>query len=315
MKRIADLKYTAAVLQWDQETYLPSRGAAARSRQLATITELSHKASTEKELGSILKELSSRELPFKQKRNIELSLEEYDKQKKYTSAFVRQLSETISRAFHSWMHARKENDFHLYIPALTDLLNLKRKESDILGYESHPYNAHLKEYEKSADVVMLDKIFADLQEPLKKLIDKGLLSTKVNLDFMQQEFPKNEQWDWGIYLLNELHFDFEAGRQDISEHPFTTNFSAEDVRITTRIDENDFRNMTWSCIHELGHALYEQGLPADDYGLPSGEYASLSIHESQSRLWENCVGRSIEFWKRDFLHNYVMFLYRILFVP
>jgi carboxypeptidase Taq len=101
-------------------------------------------------------------------------------------------------------------------------------------------------------------------------------------------------------VLKKMHFDFEAGRQDISEHPFTTNFSSQDVRVTTRIDENDFANMLWSCIHEGGHALYEQGLPIEEYGLPLSEYCSLSIHESQSRLWENCVGRGLPFWENNF---------------
>jgi carboxypeptidase Taq len=102
---------------------------------------------------------------------------------------------------------------------------------------------------------------------------------------LKQHFNKDAQWEAGIEILKRMHFDFDAGRQDISEHPFTTNFSSKDVRVTTRVDENDFGNMMWSCIHEGGHALYEQGLPDDEYGLPLGEYCSLSIHESQSRLW------------------------------
>lgn len=115
--------------------------------------------------------------------------------------------------------------------------------------------------------------------------------------FLRKHFPKQQQWEWGLYIARQLGFDFEAGRQDISEHPFTINFNSHDVRITTRIDENDLANMTWSTIHEVGHALYEQGLPADQYGLPLGQYASLSIHESQSRLWENCVARGGAFWQ------------------
>ncbi len=107
---------------------------------------------------------------------------------------------------------------------------------------------------------------------------------------------KDKQWEWGLYIAKQLNFDFASGRQDISAHPFSTNFSAQDVRITTRIDEDNFENMTWSTIHEVGHALYEQGLPPEQYGLPLGEYTSLGIHESQSRLWENCIGRGEAFW-------------------
>jgi carboxypeptidase Taq len=128
-----------------------------------------------------------------------------------------------------------------------------------------------------------------------------MAAPQVDDSFLQQHYPKQQQWDFGMDIIKQLGFDFNAGRQDISEHPFTTSFNAADVRITTRIDENDFSNMLWSCIHETGHALYEQGLPGSGYGLPSGEYASLSIHESQSRLWENNVGRGQAFWE----HHYV----------
>jgi carboxypeptidase Taq len=300
MQKIADIKYAAAVLQWDQETYLPTKGANARARQLATLSELAHNASVAESIGDILQELAGRKLDFVQQKNVELSLEEFNKQKKYTSAFVRTMSEAISKAFYSWIEARKTNNFNSYIPELSFLVDLKIKETEILGYEKHPYDSLLHEFEKSASVTMLDKVFMELEAPLKQLIEKGKIATATDDSFLQQQFSKDEQWSWGLFLLKELHFDFEAGRQDISEHPFTTNFSAEDVRVTTRIDEHDFKNMTWSCIHELGHALYEQGLPVAEYGLPSGEYASLSIHESQSRLWENCVGRSIDFWSHYF---------------
>jgi carboxypeptidase Taq len=121
---------------------------------------------------------------------------------------------------------------------------------------------------------------------------------QVNDDFLKQHFDRSKQWEFGMTVLKDFGFDFEAGRQDISEHPFTTSFNSRDVRLTTRIDENDFSNMTWSCIHELGHGLYEQGLPVEQYGLPLGEAASLTIHESQSRLWENHIGRSLSFCRK-----------------
>jgi carboxypeptidase Taq len=186
--------------------------------------------------------------------------------------------------------------FRVYEPALTALVELKKEEAGLLGYTTHPYNALLDEFEKGSTVEMLDGVFEKVLAPLKALMDEVMSKPQHGREFLQQHYPKKQQWDWGMYLVKELGFDLDAGRQDISEHPFTTNFSARDVRITTRIDEHDFANMTWSCIHEVGHALYEQGLPDEEYGLPSGEFASLSIHESQSRLWENCVGRSRPFW-------------------
>jgi carboxypeptidase Taq len=142
----------------------------------------------------------------------------------------------------------------------------------------------------------MDKTFDEMLPSLKELLNKIAAAPQVNDSFLQQIFSKQQQWDWGMHMVKELNFDFEAGRQDISEHPFSTSFNSADVRITTRIDENDFGNMTWSCIHETGHALYEQGLPSAQYGLPLGEACSYSIHESQSRLWENNVGRSKPFW-------------------
>jgi carboxypeptidase Taq len=155
----------------------------------------------------------------------------------------------------------------------------------------------LDEYEKGCTVQLLDKTFNGLLPTLRNLLERIEAKPQVDDAFLKQHFPRQQQWDWGMHLIRELNFDFEAGRQDISEHPFSTSFNPKDVRITTRVDENDFGNMTWSCIHETGHALYEQGLPEQSYGLPLGEACSYSIHESQSRLWENNVGRNKKFWK------------------
>lgn len=307
MRRIADVKYASAVLQWDQETYLPQKGAAARSRQLATLNELAHQLTTDADLGKLLQALQDKEdLNFKQRRNVELTFEEYRKQQKFSSDFVRKMSEAISAAFYSWIEARKQNDFKIYEPALTRLLDLKREEAKLLGYNDHPYDALLNDYEKGATVKMIDAVFKKILSPLKELMTEVMARSQGDKSFLHRHYPRKQQWDWGMYLVKQLGFDLDAGRQDISEHPFTTNFSAKDVRITTRIDEDDFANMTWSCIHETGHALYEQGLPDEEYGLPSGEFASLSIHESQSRLWENCVGRSRLFWNHylPVLKNY-----------
>jgi carboxypeptidase Taq len=298
MHRIADLRYANAVLQWDQETYLPPKGARFRGQQISTLSELSHQLFSEEELGSILKELLQKDdlLP-EQKRNVERTYEDYIKNKKYTSEFVRTLSEHINKAFHSWIESRKKNSFSVYVKDLDALIQLKKQEAELLGYEQHPYNALLDEFEKGATVSLLDKTFDHLLPTLRELFQKIASKEQVDDHFLKQQFPKQQQWDWGMYLIKELNFDFEAGRQDISEHPFSTSFNPDDVRITTRIDESDFGNMTWSCIHETGHALYEQGLPSEQYGLPLGEACSYSIHESQSRLWENQVGRSKAFWE------------------
>jgi carboxypeptidase Taq len=301
MQKIADLKYASAVLQWDQETYLPPKGGDMRGRQIATLGETAHEMFTSEKFGGLLQALLSREgLTDHQKRNVELSLYDYTKNKKLPAAFVRKMSEAVNKSFHAWILARKENSFSLFQQPLDDIIQLKKQEADLLGYEIHPYNALVNDYDRGLTIGTVDALFTGLKPQLLTLLDKIKSKPPVDDSFLHQHFDKDKQWAMGMEVLKKMHFDFEAGRQDISEHPFTTNFSSQDVRVTTRIDENDFANMLWSCIHEGGHALYEQGLPIEEYGLPLSEYCSLSIHESQSRLWENCVGRGLPFWENNF---------------
>jgi carboxypeptidase Taq len=297
MQQIADLKYASALLQWDQETYLPPKGNDFRGRQIATLTELSHELFIDEKTGSLLTELLLNDnLSDAEKRNISLSYEDYQKAQKIPASFVKRLSETVNKSFHAWIKARKANNFSIFLPELERVIDLKKQEAELIGYASHPYDALMDEFDKGMTVASTDVLFEDLKPSLLNLLQQIAKLPEPDNRFLQQHFDRDTQWKYGIRLLKEMHFDFEAGRQDISEHPFTTNFNSNDVRVTTRIDENDFGNMTWSCLHEGGHALYEQGLPSEQYGLPLGEYCSLSIHESQSRLWENNVGRSLPFW-------------------
>ena len=301
MQKIADLRTASAVLQWDQETYLPPKGASFRGQAISTVSELSHQMFTEDSFGTLLNQLSNgNSLSDEEKRNVKRTLEDYDKSKKYSSAFVRELSEQVNKTFHSWILSRKENSFAVLQPDLEKLVDLKKKEAELLGYQAHPYDALLDEFEKGSTVALLDKSFSDLLPKLKEILNRISAAPQADDSFLYQHFPKKEQWDWGMYMLKELNFDLEAGRQDMSEHPFSISFNPHDVRVTTRINENDFSSMTWSCIHETGHALYEQGLREEHFGLPLGEACSYSIHESQSRLWENNVGRSQGFWNHYF---------------
>lgn len=296
MSKIADVKYAAAVLQWDQETYLPPKGVAFRAQQLATLSELAHELFVKPSFGELLEELTEdKTLDTDQLRNVQLTLEDYRKNEKYPSSFVRKMSETTSAAFHAWIEARKENSFAVFEKPLADLVALKREEAQLLGFKEHPYDALLNEFEKGATVSWLDSLFGQLKPLLKNMLTDVMKKPAPDTGFLHRHFDKDAQWKFGLEMLQLTGFDFEAGRQDISEHPFTTNFNCRDVRVTTRIDENDLSSMTWSCLHEGGHALYEQGLPPDQYGLPLGEFCSLGIHESQSRLWENCIGRSLPF--------------------
>ncbi|RYZ23342.1 MAG: carboxypeptidase M32, partial [Chitinophagaceae bacterium] len=258
--------------------------------------ELAHEEFTREELGTLLRGLlADGSLGETERRNVELSLEDYDKNKRYSPSLVRRLSEAGNRGFHSWIEARRQNDFSVFEKDLAAMVELKKEEAAILGDFAHPYDALLNEYEKGATVAQLDAVFSELLPRLKQLLGEILAKDPGDDRILKQHFPADTQWQWSLELIGALGFDTEAGRQDRSEHPFSTSFSPHDVRITTRIDENDLGNMGWSTIHEVGHALYEQGLPPEQYGLPLGEAASLSIHESQSRLWENNVGRSRAF--------------------
>lgn len=301
MRKIADVQYAAAVLNWDQETYMPVNGADLRAQQLATLSGIAHELATADKLGDILNKLSfESQLDVRQQHNIKTSLKNYNQHKKYTTAFVEEMSRTISETFHAWQKAKEANNFKMYATSLKKLVSLKQKECDVLGYTEHPYDALLDQYEPGAKTADLTLLFTDVRNQLVEFVKQIAAKPQNNDAFMYNHYPADQQWQLGIDLLEQMGFDFKSGRQDKSTHPFTTNFSAVDVRLTTRIAENDFHEMIWSCIHEGGHGLYEQGLPISEYGLPSGEYISLGIHESQSRLWENNVGRGLNYWKFNF---------------
>jgi carboxypeptidase Taq len=298
MRKLADVKSALALMQWDQETYMPVKGTAFRAQQVATLSEMAHELATSEKLGSLLETLAqATALSETEKKNIFLNRQDFEKQKKYPPAFVRKMSETVSKSFNAWNRAKNENRFSLFENELAELVDLKKEETEIIGYADHPYDALMDEFEKGCTVKLIDRIFGDMLPKLRVILEKIRQSKSPEDSFLFSSFDKKKQWDFGIQVIGQLGFDFEAGRQDLSSHPFSTSFNPYDVRITTRIDEHDFSSMLFSCIHETGHALYEQGLPESEYGLPSGEYASLGIHESQSRLWENHVGRSRAFWK------------------
>ncbi|KYP16233.1 carboxypeptidase M32 [Flavihumibacter sp. CACIAM 22H1] len=293
LQEIADIRYATALLQWDQETYMPPGSIATRSRQIATLSELAHVKFTEPATGELIDTLLSRaDLTAEQQANLVLSSYDFAQQGKLPAGYVRELSETISHAFTHWTEARKNNSFPVFAPWLEKLVTLKKKEAALLGYTNHPYDALLNQYERGCTTQLLDQLFAKLQPALGKLIETIRQEPQVDDAILLQPYPEEQQWAFSLELLEKMGYDFQFGRQDKAAHPFTINFSSDDVRITTRVREDDISYMTWSTIHELGHALYELGLPKQQYGLPLGEAASLGIHESQSRLWENNIGRS-----------------------
>ena len=259
---------------------------------------MAHDLLTSNSYGAQLQELlTSNQLSGDELANVQLSWYDFQKNSKLPLAFVQQLSRQTSQSFHAWISARKANDFSLFVSELQKMVELKKQQADLYGYTHHPYNALLDDYEKGATVQMLDAIFLDVKKELNPILKAIYAAPQVNDAFLYQHYPKAKQWDFSIQVLTAMGYDFDAGRQDYSEHPFTTSFSPTDVRVTTRVSENDLSSLLWSSIHEGGHALYEQGLPQQQYGLPLGSAASLGVHESQSRLWENGIGRSMGFWQ------------------
>lgn len=301
LRKIADVNYASAVLNWDQETYMPTKGADFRAQQLSTLAGISHELYTERKFEQILKELKNDTVLNEwESKNVNQTLKDFERQKKYSTEFVELMSKTVSETFQAWQKAKTENNFEFYRPFLEKLVALKRKECELLGYEKHPYDAMLDLYEPGAKTTQLEILFADVKNQLVEFVKEIASAPQNKEDFMYRQYDSEKQWNFSLYLLQQIGYDFEAGRQDKSSHPFTTNFSSQDVRVTTRINENDLSEIIWSTIHEGGHALYEQGLKPENYGLPTGEYISLGIHESQSRLWENNVGRSLDFWKSHY---------------
>ena len=301
MQKCADVNAAQAALMWDQEVYMPAKGASGRAQQLSTLAGMAHELSVDKAFGDLLQTLNQDDsLSKKEAKNVALAKEEYDRHLKYTAEFVSKQSRTVSEAFQAWNQARKEEDFQVFAPKLKELIALKKEESELLGYEAHPYDAHLNLYEPGATVAELDVLFNDVRAQLVDFVAEIAKLPQPNEAFLTQHYPKDQQWDFGMELLTQMGFDFESGRQDISAHPFTMSLNPNDVRLTTRIDENDISEMIWSCIHEGGHGLYEQGFLPEDAGLPSAMATSLAIHESQSRLWENNVCRSLPYWEGNF---------------
>lgn len=299
MQRIADIEHAVAILNWDKEVNAPPKSAEIRARQVATLTGISHERFTSEAFGNLLGNLQkeSSSLGEKETKNVALTLKKYNKSKKYSREFVERKSKVTSTAYEAWIKARAANDYQLFKDALKAMIDIKREETQLLGWEEHPYDALLDEYEPGYKTSQLDNLFEDVKKELVAFANEKKQMPQVKDEFLFKFYPKQKQWDFGLDILKNIGYDFDAGRQDVSTHPFSTSFGVTDVRVTTRVDEHNFGSMTWSCIHEGGHALYEQGLRKEEYGLPLGQAISLGIHESQSRLWENNVGRSLAFWE------------------
>ena len=297
---ISDLNSAIALLQWDQEVYMPPKAAKGRGQQMATLSSLRHRFFTAPELGDALKELNdvSHLLDPDDAKLVEETLIDYTRAQKLPESFVREFAEAQSDAYGSWVDARKASSFEQFKPQLKRLVDLLRQRADYFGYEGSPYNALLDEYERGLTVDILTPVFTDLAKRQSDLVARVAAKPKIHdLAWLEQEWSEDAQWNFSMEVLRDLGYDFDAGRQDRSVHPFTTNFDLYDVRITTRVNKRELFSCLTGSIHECGHALYEQGFQDRDRRTCLAEAISLGIHESQSRMWENIIGRSLPFWK------------------
>ncbi len=309
LREVQHINSASSLLSWDMETYMPAGGGAARADQIATLQGLAHDRliapETERLLGQWLDLGSGAPLdrpgdPWDESARALLRevWRDFSRAKKLPSEFVVRMGRECSLAQQVWVEARAKNDFKRFLPNLKTIVALKHEEADHLGYAASPYDALLDLYEPGSTVATLGPLFAQIKARLVPLLQK-VLASSVSIDdaFLHQSYDTARQLEFGRLILTAMGYDFEHGRLDVSAHPFTTSFHPTDVRVTTRIFEQDLPSCLFSCIHEGGHGLYDQGLNPQHFGTPLGDSISLGIHESQSRLWENCVGHSKPFWR------------------
>lgn len=301
---IADLRSALAVLHWDQETYMPSGAAEGRGRQIATLSALHHRLFTESAMGELLDELNG-SVHAADGDTAKLLAEtqyDYNRAKCLPESFVHEFALEQSQAYVAWVEARRKSCFKTFQPHLEKVVELLRQKADLLGFEGSPYNALLEDYERGMTAEQLRGIFGELGVHQSALVQRITASVRPEPEWLNQEWNEQAQWGFSLHVLKAMGYDFEAGRQDKSVHPFTTSFGLRDVRITTRMDSRNPFSGLFGSIHEGGHALYEQGFEEKDGRTPLADAPSLGIHESQSRMWENLIGRSLPFWKHFLPH-------------
>ncbi len=286
-----------SVLGWDMRTYMPAKGAAHRAEQLSLLSGLSHKMRTEPELADLLEAVEGTEVVANpdsvEAVNVREIRRTFDKSTKLPGRLVEELSKTASLGNQVWVDARKNNDFASFQPWLEKIINLVKEKADALGWKEHRYDALLDEYEPYATTAEIKAVFEPLHEELVRLAHRVASSTrKPDPRITENDFPVEAQAKLGRELTACIGFDFEAGRLDETTHPFCSGFGPGDTRLTTRYDPKRWTHSFYGTLHEAGHGLYNQGLEARHYGTPMGASVSLGIHESQSRMIENLVGRS-----------------------
>ncbi len=306
LKKISTLASCEGVLGWDHQVYMPPGGAAFRAEQTSLLAGLVHEKFTDPKIGEWLRVIEGSDL-IKDPDSIEAAnireiRHSYDKETKLPKKLVEEFNKTTALAHNEWAQARKQIDFRKFESWLVKIVDLCRQKAEAYGYEGEPYNALMDNYEPGATVEEVASVFEKLRNDLVELLKKIQASSqKPDDSIVNRNYDIDKQALFGEMVASAMGYNFNEGRLDIATHPFTTGLGPGDTRITTRYNPRRINDALFGTIHEAGHALYEMGLDKKNhYGTPAGESASLGIHESQSRMWENLVGRSRPFWRYFF---------------
>lgn len=304
-KHTRTLQGIAHLLDWDQETYMPSAASEIRAEQLKTLAGIIHKEKTGRKFSNALSKLIdiksgkiiAKGLDNKQTAALCEWLRDYRQDVALPTKFVEEFAQLTSQSLGIWRLSKQEDTFHRFAPFLEKIVAMCRKKADLLGYKDHPYDALLDEYEPNSTTKQVGELFASLSPSLTKLLKKIGNASQVNNSFLFGNFDRQKQIDFSHTLLQAMGYDLNKGRLDFSSHPFSASFHPTDSRITTRLTNNAFFDNLSAVLHEGGHSLYEMGLSPEQYGSPLGQARSLGVHESQSRWWETRIGQTKPFWK------------------
>jgi carboxypeptidase Taq len=301
LREISDLNAAGDVLNWDQATYMPEGGAGARGRQRAMLNRLAHERAVEPALGKLIDALDryGASLPYDSDDAslIRVARREYQKKIKIPPDHVERATVHCSASYDAWTRARPANNFATMVPYLEQTLDLSREYSSYFSPYKHIADPHIDDADEGMTAASTRTLFDELKRELVPMVNAICEQPAVDDSSLRQTFSKAAQFDFALQTAECLGYDLKRGRLDLTHHPFCTRFSADDVRITTRVNENDLGDALFSTLHEAGHAMYEQGVSAGLDGTPLGQGVSAGVHESQSRLWENVVGRSRGFWE------------------
>jgi carboxypeptidase Taq len=296
---ISDVHSAKSLLFWDQQTYMPKGSVAGRAEQMATLSRLAHEMLVDAETGRLLYSLVEPDPSSEEGALVRRARHDYERAKGLPTELVAEISRSTALAEPAWVRARAESDWSLFAPHLDKLLPLKREAAEYLGYDDHPYDALLEGYEPGARKAWIETMFKELKAGILPLIHTVAGRDRSHEDRaapLYGAFGEAEQEEFGRAVISAFGYDWERGRQDRSVHPFCINFGPGDVRITTRLDGGWLAPALFGTFHEAGHALYEQGVNPAYARTPLSGGTSMGVHESQSRLWENLVGRSRPFW-------------------